>query len=62
MKEFLSQRGVTFTLKLVDEDPSAYDELVARGYRRVPLTCVAEAVVVGFDEKQLSALLDGVGR
>ncbi len=49
MKEFLSLEGVTFTAKNVDEDDRAYDELVARGFRSVPVTFVGDEAVKGFD-------------
>ena len=38
MKELLSQEGLPFTAHNVDEDDRAYDELIARGWRTVPVT------------------------
>lgn len=57
MKEFLSRRGLVFTVRRVDEDPEAYAELLARGYRVVPLTCVGSRGVTGFDESALLELI-----
>ena len=57
MKEFLSRNGVTFTAKNVDEDELAYDELIARGFRSVPVTVAGDRVVKGFDVEALTALL-----
>ena len=57
MKEFLSRAGKTFTERLVDEDDTAYDELLALGYRAVPVTVIGEHAVVGFDEQKLTTAL-----
>jgi glutaredoxin len=59
VKEFLSQRGVAFTLRVVDEDDAAYDELLRLGYRTVPVTVIGESVVKGFDPERLAAALPG---
>ena len=55
MKEFLSREGVPFTARNVDEDDSAYDELIARGYRTVPVTILGDQAVKGFDVPALTA-------
>ena len=57
MKEFLSHRGVAFTVRVVDEDDSAYDELLRLGYRTVPVTVIGRAIVKGFDPEALSGAL-----
>ena len=58
MKEFLSRAGHTFRVKRVDEDSAAYDELVALGYRTVPVTIIeGRPPVRGFD---LDALTKGL--
>ena len=61
MKEFLSRAGKTFTERLVDEDDAAYDELLALGYRAVPVTVIGDKVVVGFDETSLATALAAAG-
>ena len=53
MKEFLSQAGVPFTAYDVDEDEKAYDDLIARGWRTVPVTILGDEVVKGFDAAAL---------
>ena len=53
MKEFLSQAGHPFTVRNVDEDESAYDELLARGWRTIPLTLIGDRAIRGFDEHAL---------
>ena len=60
MKEFLSQAGVDFTAYNVEEDDRAYDALIARGLRTVPVTIAGERVVRGFDLPALEALVAAV--
>ena len=43
-----------FTAHNVDEDESAYDDLVARGWRIVPVTIIADRVVKGFNPVELA--------
>ena len=58
MKEFLSQNGAAFTALNVDEDDRAYDALVARGFRSVPVTIIGERTVKGYDPDALQRALD----
>jgi glutaredoxin len=63
VKEFLSRAGVPFTAFNVDEDDRAYDELIARGFRSVPVTFVGDRAIKGFDADALtSALAEWRGR
>jgi glutaredoxin len=62
VKEFLSHRGVAFTVKLVDEDDAAYDELLALGYRTIPLTLIGDTAIAGFDATALTSALAGGAR
>ena len=57
MKEFLSREGHAFEAKNVEEDDSAYDELLALGARSVPVTVVDDQVITGFDQTKLRAAL-----
>lgn len=57
MKEFLSREGHTFTDRNVEEDDDAYAELLALGYRTVPLTVIASHRIKGFDRAALAAAL-----
>jgi hypothetical protein len=57
VKEFLSRAGRAFTVRNVDEDPDAFNEMVAMGVMRIPLTIVGDHVVVGYDEKRLREAL-----
>ena len=54
MKEFLTQRGVRWTEKYVDEDRDAAIEMIRRsGQRGVPVTVIGDEVIVGFDRPRL---------
>jgi glutaredoxin len=57
VKEFLSQNGHRFTARVVDEDDQAYDDLLALGYRTVPVTVIGARVVIGFDPGALEQAL-----
>jgi glutaredoxin len=57
VKEFLSREGVPFTAHNVDEDDRAYDELIARGWRTIPVTVIGGRVVKGFDAGALAAAI-----
>jgi glutaredoxin-like protein NrdH len=54
VKELLSREGVPFTAYNVDEDEHAYDELIARGLRTVPVTVIGERVLKGFNPVELA--------
>jgi len=57
VKELLSRTGVRFTAKNVDEDDRAYDELIARGFRSVPVTIIGDRAIAGYDPGALKAAL-----
>lgn len=57
MKEFLSRAGAAFTVMNVDEDDRAYDALIARGLRTVPVTIVGDQVIRGYDPAALEQAL-----
>lgn len=58
MKEFLSQRGIPYTEKYVDQDRAAAMEMVRRsGQSGVPVTVIGDQVVVGFDKPRLERIL-----
>jgi glutaredoxin len=62
VKEFLSRAGVRYDVRDVDEDLSAYHELIARGFRTVPVTIIGAAAVKGFDEAALTRALADAGQ
>jgi glutaredoxin len=57
VKEFLSRKGVQFTVRVVDEDDAAYDDLLKLGYRSVPVTVIGTTIVKGFDPASLANAL-----
>lgn len=58
VKQYLSQRGVTFTERDVAADPQAAAEMVRlSGQRGVPVIVMDSQVVVGFDRPRLDQLL-----
>jgi glutaredoxin len=57
VKEFLSREQHTFTVRNVEDDESAYDELTSMGFRVVPVTLVNGRAIKGFDEPALRAAL-----
>ena len=57
MKEFLSRERVPFEAYNVDEDDRAYDALIARGFRTVPVTIIGDRALTGYDPAALSAAL-----
>ena len=46
-----------FTAHNVDEDDKAYDELLARGWRTVPVTVIGDHVVKGLDVSALETAI-----
>ncbi len=58
MKEYLSQKGVEFTVRNIAEDETAMAELEKLGYMTTPVTLVDEDVVVGFNVSELKKLLE----
>ncbi len=57
MKEFLSRTGRPFTVRTVDEDPEAFNEMVEMGVMTIPVTLVGDYVIRGYDEKRLREAL-----
>jgi glutaredoxin len=57
VKELLSQAGVPFTAHNVDEDDKAYDELIARGWRTIPVTIIGDRIIKGFDADALTTAI-----
>jgi hypothetical protein len=57
VKEFLSRAGVPFTAYNVDEDDRAYDDLLGRGFRTVPVSIIGDRALIGFDPDALTAAI-----
>lgn len=47
-------------MKNVDDDLDAYNDLIGRGFRAVPVTIIGGVAIKGFDEEALQAALDGL--
>jgi glutaredoxin 3 len=58
VKEFLSQQGIPWTEKHVDQDRNAAIEMIRRsGQQGVPVTVIGDEVVVGFDRPRLERII-----
>ena len=57
VKEFLSQKGVSYVDRDVSKDEQALEELDELGYMTTPVTKIDSVVVVGFNRKKLEELL-----
>jgi glutaredoxin len=57
VKAWLSQAEVAFVVRNVDDDLSAYEELMARGFRTVPVTVIGDEAVTGYQPEALAAAL-----
>ncbi|MGF7060805.1 glutaredoxin family protein [Brassicibacter mesophilus] len=56
-KEYLSEKGVSYTEKNIQTDPSARKELMQKGHMGVPVIIVDGEEIVGFDRARLEQLL-----
>ncbi len=64
LKDYLSERGISFTEKLVDQDEEAKEEMsqISGGFLGVPFTLVVKddgtkGTVIGFDKNKLNEYL-----
>jgi len=53
VKEFLSRERRTFTVRNIEDEPEAYDELIAMGFKVVPVTIIDGHAIKGYDERAL---------
>jgi glutaredoxin len=56
-KEFLTSHNVSFVERSLADDPSARDELVAMGFRAVPVIRVGSETMLGFSAPKLRRML-----
>jgi glutaredoxin len=61
VKEFLSREGHAFDARNIEDDDTAYDELMALGARAVPTIVIGGDVITGFDPVRLRAALAAAG-
>ncbi len=57
MKEFLSQNGITYIDRDIENQPGALEELRALGFQTLPVTVIAGKAIPGFNPKQLTEVL-----
>jgi glutaredoxin 3 len=59
VKEFLSQKGITFTDHDVTTDKAAMEEMrkITQGGLSVPVIHIADEIIVGFDEERIKKAL-----
>ena len=57
VKEFLSQRGIVYVLKNLNDNEEARAEFVRAGYLLPPVTVVDGTAVQGFDPTLLERLI-----
>lgn len=59
MKEFLSQKGISYTERDVSKDEGAIKDLKGMGIMTTPVTKINGDVIVGFDQEKMEKLLGG---
>ena len=57
VKEFLSQKDISYRDRDVSKDEEALNELQRLGFMSTPVTVIGNTVVVGFDREKLEAAL-----
>ncbi|RJQ44428.1 MAG: glutaredoxin family protein [Nitrospiraceae bacterium] len=58
VKEYLSQKGVTYTERNLATDPTAIYDLGKMGIRTLPVTLINNEAVTGFDQGKIDELLN----
>lgn len=59
-KEYLSQKGITYTEHDLSKDPSKAREMVEKtGQMGVPVVIIDENIVIGFNRARIDELLAG---
>ena len=56
-KDYLSDKGVEFEERNVQEDDSARKELMEMGHMGVPVIVIGEEEIVGFDKDRIDELV-----
>lgn len=59
VKEFLSQKGFTYTERNVSTDEEARNELRGMGYAATPVTIIGDEKIIGYNRKKIEAALAG---
>jgi len=56
-KEYLQEKGISYTEKNIQKDPEARKELMNMGHMGVPILLIDGEEVVGFDKQKIDELL-----
>lgn len=56
-KKYLSEKGIEYNEKNVHKDFQAKQELLAMGYRTVPVIVINKREIVGFDKQKIDRAL-----
>lgn len=56
-KKYFSSKGINYTEKNVSHDKNAKKELMAMGYRSVPIIVINGTKVVGFNKRKIEKLI-----
>jgi len=68
LKDYLNEKGATFTEKLVDQDDNAQKEMlsVSGGFQGVPFTLIEnegkKETIMGFDKGKFESMLGSIGK
>ncbi|SHD76167.1 glutaredoxin family protein [Schnuerera ultunensis] len=57
-KDYLEEKGVSFTEKNIQTDRDARKELMSMGHMGVPVLLIDGEEIVGFDKAKIDQLLD----
>ncbi len=57
-KEYLDEKGVSYTEKNIQTDKTARKELMSMGHMGVPVLLIDGEEIVGFDKARIDQLLD----
>ena len=57
MKEYLSQKQISFEDRDITAHPAAISELQKLGFMTTPVTVIGEKLIVGFDVRKLDEAL-----
>ncbi|MBW4828410.1 MAG: glutaredoxin family protein [Clostridiaceae bacterium] len=57
-KEYLSEKGIKYDEKNVQENSQAKNELLSMGYRTVPVLIVGDEEIVGFDKSRIDKAIN----
>lgn len=59
-KTYLDQKGVEYTIKDIEKEPSYAEEVVEKsGQMGIPVLIINDEVIVGFDRPKIDAALAG---